>query len=125
MAPDVSGRSLIPCNNVYCYLVRGSADGRFLGECEMGAKCVAPPSARYEPRRPAEDVLHLRARLARRGRYGDHGRRRYRVVLRTVERQVFSQLLRVTREIGVTANAAGFRVWDAWRRGVATLTIGE
>ena len=58
-----------------------------------------------------------------------------------------NELLRVTREIGITANAASFRVWDAWRPqsgtvspgryrvvlrtverrvfGVATLTVGE
>ena len=58
-----------------------------------------------------------------------------------------SELLRVTREIGITANTASFRVWDAWRPqsgtvspgryrvvlrtverrvfGVATLTVGE
>lgn len=58
-----------------------------------------------------------------------------------------NELLRVTREIGITANAASFRVWDAWRPesgmvspgryrvvlrtverqvfGVATLTVDE
>ena len=35
------------------------------------------------------------------------------------------ELLRVTREIGITANAASFRVWDAWRRESGTVSPGR
>ena len=36
-----------------------------------------------------------------------------------------SELLRVTREIGITANAASFRVWDAWRPESGTVSPGR
>jgi len=35
------------------------------------------------------------------------------------------ELLRVSREIGITANAASFRVWDAWRPQSGTVSPGQ
>jgi hypothetical protein len=35
------------------------------------------------------------------------------------------ELLRVTREIAITANAASFRVWDAWRPASGTVSPGR
>jgi hypothetical protein len=35
------------------------------------------------------------------------------------------ELLRVSREIGITANAASFRVWDAWRPASGTVSPGQ
>jgi hypothetical protein len=35
------------------------------------------------------------------------------------------ELLRISREVGITAHAGGFRVWDAWRPDSGTVLPGH